>query len=98
MSHSRICIAEPHCSNLQEVMRHIAANQDHEVVNQHRFGAKTLVDRYISHYEDDFSEKEGGQYIFEGGDSVKSSATDTEEIKEVEETDDKWSFSMSEME
>lgn len=97
---SRLRIQEPQCSNLKEVFRHIATKSDEEVINLHRFGAETLTNWYLSHYGDDFDKKENGQIVFIGGDSVKSSATSTqEEIQDqVEDDDGKLTFKMSDME
>jgi len=95
-----IKLKEPQCSNLKEVFRHIATETDQDVINLHRFGAETLVNWYLSHYGDDFDEKDNGQVICLKGDSQKSSATTPqEEIEnEIEDDEGKLTFKMSDME
>lgn len=84
-----ITLQEPQHSNLKEVFRAIATKADQEVINLNRFAAEQITNWYVDQYPDDFERKGNSEVVYMQGDSVKSSATSTqEEIQSNMEGDD----------
>jgi len=55
-----------------------------------------LVDSYVNEYQEDFKQKEGGQLVFSGGDSVKIQDSQTDDGDGDNDDDGKITFSLSE--
>ena len=93
-----ITLQEPQHSNLKEVFRAIATKADEDVINLQRYSVDKITEWYVNQYPEDFEDKGGGEIVYKHGDSVKSSATSTqEEIQsDMEHDDGKLRFKMSE--
>lgn len=95
-STTTIRLPTPVFSDLEEVSRHMKVNHDSDVAQELTYAIRVLVDSYVNEYQEDFKQKEGGQLVFSGGDSVKLQDSQTDDGDGDNDDDGKITFSLSE--